>query len=344
MKEHKRDKRVLIPRDEFEEEAGEGLGRLSREEAEADLRQLKARMEGRLRRPRAIWIPAVAAVAILVAASAVVVSLLRERPSIDSQLAQKGRAMEEVALDDSTLMMAAGGVITDTALIAMAQPIEKADRTPGAPVVSGIIAPETVAEASDEVYVMVEEDAVAEVVTDEPVISVVITEEEMAEEVVVEVIPQAMASARKTRAATDTRVTAEKRTATETREVAAARDEKKAVAAKDVAEKAEPAAGANVPVSQSPAAPLGGWEKYEAWASRNIMYPEGIEPVLRQEVVVSFKVHPDSTLSDLKAVSSPGEPFTREAFRLLVEGPKWVPAANGGKPVAEEVVVKIVFK
>jgi len=40
----KKDKRILIPRDEFEEEAGEGLGRLSREEADADLHELKARM------------------------------------------------------------------------------------------------------------------------------------------------------------------------------------------------------------------------------------------------------------------------------------------------------------
>lgn len=368
MKEDKRDKRVLIPRDEFEEEAGEGLGRLSREEAEADLRELKARMEGRLRRPRAIWIPAAAAVLVLLVASGILVTMLRDRPAFDRQLAQKGRAMQEVALDDSALMVAAGGVITDTALIAMAQPIERADRSPGAPgapvapgapgapIVTGIIAPETVAEAADELYAIVEEDAVAGVIGVEPVISVVVAEEEMAEEVVVEAIPQAMASSRKARAATETRAGAEKKSATETREVAdtrqvsdarqvaVARDEKKAAATKDMAEKAEPAAGANYPEIRKSAAPLGGWDTYESWAEGNIRYPEGIQPVLRQEVVVSFMVQPDSTLTDMKAVSSPGEPFTREAFRLLREGPKWVPAGSGGKAVAEAVVVKVVFK
>ena len=55
-------------------------------------------------------------------------------------------------------------------------------------------------------------------------------------------------------------------------------------------------------------------------------------------------VQPDSTLTDIKAVSTPGEPFTREAFRLLREGPKWVPAGSGGKAVAEVVMVKVVFK
>ncbi len=362
MKEDKRDKRVLIPRDEFEEEAGEGLGRLSREEAEADLRELKARMEGRLRRPRAIWIPAAAAVLVLLVASGILVTMLRDRPAFDRQLAQKGRAMQEVALDDSALMFSVGGVITDTALIAMAQPIERADRspgapgapgapvTPGAPIVTGIIAPETVAEAADELYAIVEEDAVAGVIGDEPVISVVVAEEEMAEEVVVEAIPQAMASPRKARAATETRAGAEKKSSTETREVAdtrkvaAARDEKKAADAKDMAEKAEPAAGANYPEIRKSAAPLGGWDTYESWAEGNIRYPEGIQPVLRQEVVVSFMVQPDSTLTDMKAVSSPGEPFTREAFRLLREGPRWVPAGSGGKAVAEAVVVKVVFK
>lgn len=349
MKEYKRDKRVLIPRDEFEEEAGEGLGRLSREEAEADLRELKARMEGRLRRPRAVWIPAAAAVLILLVASGILVTLLRERSFIDSQLAQKGWSMEEVALDDSAFMVAARGVFTDTALIALAQPIERADRIPHAPVVNEAVANEAVAnepvsEMADEIYEVVEEDAVAEFVADEPVISVVVAMEEMEEEVVVVVNPYAMASARKARATTETRSGAEKKSATETREVAAARDEKKAVAVNDVAEKAESATGATIPEIRTTPAPLGGWDNYESWAERNIRYPEGIQPVSRQEVVVSFTVQPDSTLTDLRVLNSPGEPFTREAFRLLREGPKWVPAGSGEKAVAEAVVVKVVFK
>jgi len=332
MKDYKKDKRVLIPRDEFEEEASEGLGRLSREEAEADFRELKARMEGRLRRPRAFWIPAAAAVVILLVASGILVTMLRERPGLDSPLAKKGKAMEEVTPDDSANTFAAGEIITDTALIAMAQPIEKTDRAPVAPVVRGVIAPETVMEATDEVYAAAEEDAVAEFVADEQIVTVMHAEEEMEDEVIVEAIPQARMAANKARATT------------ETREVAEARDDKKAVAAKDVADKAEPAAGAVAPAIQTPASPLGGWEKYAEWAARNIRYPAGVQPVVRHEVVVSFTVLPDSTLEDLKAVSSPGEPFTRETFRLLREGPKWVPAVSGGKVTAEEVVLKVVFK
>ncbi|MRR21110.1 hypothetical protein EG827_13100 [bacterium] len=340
----KKDERILIPRDEFEEEAGEGLGRLSREEAEADLRELKARMESRMRRPRAIWIPAAAAVVILLVASGILVTMLRERPAVDSRLAQKEKAGEELTLDDSTILANAGEVANDTALIAMARPIEKEERTTLAPVVNGVIVPEAAAEATDELYAVVAEDAVTEVVDNEPVISMVVVGEEMAEVVVVEAIPQAMAAARKDRAAT------------ETREAAAARDEKKALAAKDVTDKAEATAGVIPATGAVPDTggaqkggsvnplPLGGWEKYAEWVAGNIRYPAGVQPVMRQEVVVSFTVQPDSTLTDIKAVSSPGEPFTREAFRLLREGPKWVPAGSGGKAVAEEVMVKVVFK
>jgi len=60
--------------------------------------------------------------------------------------------------------------------------------------------------------------------------------------------------------------------------------------------------------------------------------------------MVSFTVQPDSTIADLKALRSPGDAFTREAFRLLREGPKWVPARIGGSPAASDVIVMFVFR
>ena len=45
------DKRLIIPKDGFEEDASEGLGKLNREEAAEDLHELKGRMEHRLRKP-----------------------------------------------------------------------------------------------------------------------------------------------------------------------------------------------------------------------------------------------------------------------------------------------------
>jgi len=324
MKKFKQDKRVLVPRDEFEEEAGEGLGQLSREEAEADLGELKARMERRMRRPRAVWLPAAAAVVILVIASGILVTMLRKGSPFDSRLAQKGMAMEEVSLKGDTAQMAmAGEPVSDTALIAMAQLIEKKERAASAPVIAGINVAEEEATAADEVFAVVEEDAGVVKVAEEPVVAMQVAEAEkveavQAEEVVVQALPQARAAAMKTK------------------DVAEAKKEAQA------ADKA--AAGEGQAIIREPAAPVGGWTKYMEWVVRNIRYPSGVEPIMRQEVQVSFTVLPDSTLSDLEVVRSPGEPFTTEAFRLLRVGPKWVPAEGGGEAKAEKVVVTFVFK
>ena len=105
MSEREKDKRLIIPKDTFEEEASEGLGKLNREEAAEDLRELKGRLERRVRKPRMIWLPAAAAVVILLVASTVYIALFRDRSKPDAEIAMAEKA------------------ITDTALIAMAQPI-----------------------------------------------------------------------------------------------------------------------------------------------------------------------------------------------------------------------------
>ena len=321
----KRDKRILIPRDEFEEEAGEGLGQLSREEAEADLRELKARMERRIARPRTIWLTAAAAVVILLVGSALLVTLLRERPLSDSQLAQRVPGKEGAAVADKEDMAPAGEVITDTALIAMAEPIEKKGYESAVPAedmsyaharpaIAEIAEHEIETDATDEIFILAGEIIEDLEVADEQVVVLPVTEYQKVVEALQEEIPQARAEAMKTRT------------------VAEVRDQAKTEAG-----------GEDSLISMAPS-PLGGWERYREWVARNLKYPEDILPVVRQEVVVSFTVQADSTISDLKAVSSPGHSFTNEVFRLLIDGPQWVPARRGGKRMPEPVVLKIVFK
>src|SRR5512133_2787410 len=130
MKKEK-DKRLIIPKDAFEEEASGGLGRLNRDEAAADLRDLEGRLAERLgaygekaatrlsdpdvrrakrqRKNLRIWIPAAAAVVILLIASTVYIGLFRDRQP----------ALSETAMD--------GESKKDTVLIAMASPISKDD-------------------------------------------------------------------------------------------------------------------------------------------------------------------------------------------------------------------------
>ena len=346
MKEYKRDKRVLIPRDEFEEEAGEGLGGLSRDEAEADLLELRARMERRLRRPRAIWLPAAAAVVILLVASGLLVTMLRDRPEPGSDM-----ALAEIA-------------ITDTAYIAMAEPLEKEGVEVPASVPAESDAIQTrelryspIAEAieneiagvemADEIIVADEQKADDDVVY---MVSAVL-QEEMAEVVVVEALPQITTTGMGVHSITAKREAAP---ASGTRKGKATVDAaaKKEAEAVDVAAEgrkeavAAPAAAAvtGAAAPDNPTLPDGGWIKYRGWVSQNIRYPEGITPVVRQEVMVSFRVRADSTLTDIKVVRSPGEPFTREVFRLLHEGPRWLPARIGGNAAGKEVTLMFVFK
>ncbi|MBK7733714.1 MAG: hypothetical protein IPI37_13360 [Bacteroidales bacterium] len=338
----KRDKRILIPRDEFEEEAGEGLGQLSCEEAEADLRELKARMGRRTARPRAIWLSAAAAVVILLVGSALLVTLLRKRPLSDSQLAERVPGKKEAVVADKEHAAPAGEVITDTALIAMAEPIEKRgyesampagnmSYAHARPAIAEIAEHEIETDATDEIFILAGEIIEDLEVADEQVVVLPVTEYQKVVEALQEETPQTRAEAMKTRAVAEDRDQA-KAEAVKTRTVAGASDKAKTEAGR-----------ADTIISLAPS-PLGGWERYREWVARNLKYPEGVLPVVRQEVVVSFTVQADSTITDLKAVSSPGQAFTYEVYRLLLDGPQWVPARSEGKRMPELVVLKIVFK
>jgi len=307
MRDKEKDKRLIIPKDAFEEEASEGLGRLNRKEAEEDLHELRGKVERRVRKPRRIWLPAAAAVAVLLVASAVYFTIFKERkvPGTDLTVAE--------------------APITDTALIAMAEPIQKTPiksaetiATPGmkGSVRDAVNAPaRTVetrsAQAAYDVAGIKKDEAIADME--------VIEEEELAEVVIVEAVPGM--------------------------ERAAGYEKKeRAAAAKTIEDSAAamPDLGIGMPYRQ--AGPVGGMEEFNRWIQSNIRYPEEVAPIVRQVIVVTFKISADSTLYDLKAEQTAGMLFTNEAFRLLREGPKWVPAVRNGKVSVEEVRVSIVFK
>jgi hypothetical protein len=307
MKDKDNDKRLIIPKDGFEEEASEGLGRLNWKEAEEDLRELRGKVERRVRKPRRIWLPAAAAVAVMLVASAVYFTIFKERKVPGTDLA------------------VAEAPITDTALIAMAEPIQKAPTrsaetiaTPGmkGSVRDAVNAPAKTVEtrSAQAAY-----DVAGVKKAEEIAVMEVIEEEELAEVVIVEAIPGM-----------------EKAAAYEKKE--------RAAAAKTLEDSAiaTPDAGVGMPDRQP--TPVGGMEEFNRWIQSKIRYPEEVAPRVRQVIVVTFKISADSTVQDLKAEQTAGMLFTNEAFRLLREGPKWVPAVRDGKVSVEKVSVSIVFK
>jgi hypothetical protein len=240
-------------------------------------------------------------VILLLVASAFYLALFRER----------GLPDENIAVAEET--------ITDTALIAMAQPIQKtesASRSRASTPNTGVDAAHSsdelteaeanydkIAEGKDMVSAAMEEVKAAEMATDE---------------VVVDVMPKM--------------------------EKAAYEKKDKAAVTKTIEDSAAAMPGRSVGMPDRQARPAGGMEEFNRWIQSNIRYPEDISPRVRQVVVVTFKVAADSTLHDLKAKQSADDRFTAEVFRLLHEGPKWAPAIRNDKVVEEEVRVSIVFR
>jgi hypothetical protein len=299
MKYRKTDKRLILPGDEFEEEASEGLGKLNREEAQEDLRELRSRLERRLKKRWMIWLTAAAAVVIILIASAVYISLFRGNRIPVIRMARS----EEVIRDTVLIAMAEPIVRMDTIFIAMAEPIIK---TGVLEVRSEVMTRSGV--STREIFAIAEADhktpekkaeAVREKVTEEP-----------ANDAAAVAVP--------------------------TRTILIGEEQ-----AKDVAHaKVVPGVGTSAGLPS----PVGGMDKFNLWIEKNIKYPADVEPGVRQEVVVTFKVAADSTIYGLMAEHTPGDNFTQEAFRLLRQGPKWIPIMRNGVVVEEKVSVSIVFK
>jgi len=248
-------------------------------------------------------------------------------------------------------------VFTDTALIAMAEPIHKSSTSPdigelrygqaaaGRDAESKSDRKKDIAD-EDVTPIIAEDDMLAlnevlevsegKVDPEEAAPAVVTVQEAVAEEVIVEAIPMMQKASMKEHAET--------------------KDERAAATGKPVPAGGAPTAassrsvtdvivtGAAVNTTTKPATPAGGYDEFNKWLQQNARYPGEVEPRARQVVVVTFRVSADSTVYDLKAERTAGDLFTREAFRLIREGPKWVPAMRNGQAVEETVRVTVVFK
>ncbi|MCU0461757.1 MAG: energy transducer TonB [Bacteroidales bacterium] len=94
----------------------------------------------------------------------------------------------------------------------------------------------------------------------------------------------------------------------------------------------------------SPALPAGGKRDFDKYVEENIRVPETLNEGEKAVVVVNFIVKTTGAIDSLKVIRSPGDEFSAEAKRLVIEGPQWSPATSDGKKVDDEVKLRIVFK
>ena len=91
------------------------------------------------------------------------------------------------------------------------------------------------------------------------------------------------------------------------------------------------------------AEPVTGYPDFYNYVKQNMKLPENTE-VKKAVVVLNFIVSMTGEVSDIIVVKSPSDQFSREAIRLLNEGPAWNPATSGGRKVESGVRIRIVFK
>ena len=90
--------------------------------------------------------------------------------------------------------------------------------------------------------------------------------------------------------------------------------------------------------------PAIGYKNYKQYVEQNIEFPQENKDLQRAIVVLKFKVTRTGEIKEVVALKSPGEAFTREAARLLMEGPSWNPASTDTGTKDESVRMRIVFK
>lgn len=92
------------------------------------------------------------------------------------------------------------------------------------------------------------------------------------------------------------------------------------------------------------AQPKGGFDVFKKYMEENIQFPDVETSADRVVVVLKFTVTSEGDLSDFTALRSPGESFTREAIRLINEGPSWNPGYDDKGNIEEILRLRIVFK
>jgi TonB family protein len=90
--------------------------------------------------------------------------------------------------------------------------------------------------------------------------------------------------------------------------------------------------------------PLGGSTLFRDYLDKNAKYPKGVQNGKKEFVKVKFKISKLGQPYNIVVEKSPDQEFSREAIRLILEGPKWSPEIKDGIPVEGEVSVKINFK
>lgn len=95
---------------------------------------------------------------------------------------------------------------------------------------------------------------------------------------------------------------------------------------------------------QNPKFPGGDGEMWK-WIKKNIEYPgEAMKKNLQGKVFVKFLVEQDGTISTPVVMKGQHEILNKEAVRVIMTFPNWIPGMLDGKPIDMFYTMPIIFK
>jgi hypothetical protein len=91
------------------------------------------------------------------------------------------------------------------------------------------------------------------------------------------------------------------------------------------------------------ARPVGGEESFRQYIGMNMRIPTEHSTLPPPEVLLGFTVDPNGRPVEIEVIESAGDAWSREAVRLLKEGPGWAPVRINGVPVQGRSWMQIIF-
>lgn len=93
------------------------------------------------------------------------------------------------------------------------------------------------------------------------------------------------------------------------------------------------------------AEPIDGYSSLYAYFNSNLVYPSvAVKDSIQGVETVSFIINTDGKPEKITIKQSLGEPFEKEARRLIENMPQWKPATLNGKPVPSQMSVPLTFQ
>jgi protein TonB len=97
--------------------------------------------------------------------------------------------------------------------------------------------------------------------------------------------------------------------------------------------------------AELPALFPGGPDAWRRYLERELRYPEMAQENGTQGIVqVQFVVDKDGVISEVLPLNDPGDGLAQEAARIILKGPKWIPAEQNNRKVKYRVVQSISFR